>query len=486
MDSRVLLAYLASHLQDARVLYVGDVEDSAPFFESGVRLMQIYRHSPPLRPLEGAVLVQTLERGVDVAPGAFDLAIVDDLVRVRGRLELLANLQRAVGQRGFAVVVAQTGPNLEYTELYDACASLFEHVTMVGKLPFAGTLFCQLGLEEAPEVSVDTELAEHDAPTTLLAVLSQEPIALDAYAIVAHPADEGSTAEPPQPAEPDLGLRVELSQLTLQNQVLQGQLAEAKEQRAHGVALTGQLEAAARAAQQAESEAFRLREALRVAQEEQQTQLAAHKATREMLEARLEQALGAAHASTRELEAAHQRALESLRAELHATHQRTLESLRAELAAARAEQSDPAELENALAQLAAESERAEQAEAELLALRDQMTKMKSSREQELRHHEQLRAELAQVDRVRADEVQQLETTLRERGAHLVALEAELKRRERMVKQLLIAERFAAPSGGELESKLDQMAREVARHQGELEARGWRIQELEMTLASNAR
>ena len=44
----------------------------------------------------------------------------------------------------------------------------------------------------------------------------------------------------------------------------------------------------------------------------------------------------------------------------------------------------------------------------------------------------------------------------------------------------------AASGVQLEHKLDELAREVARREGELEARGWRIQELESALAAAAK
>lgn len=110
----------------------------------------------------------------------------------------------------------------------------------------------------------------------------------------------------------------------------------------------------------------------------------------------------------------------------------------------------------------------------------------------------LAADVAESDAARAAELGALEAQLREQGARVKALDHEVARRERLVRELLLRQDLlpaAAPlpvvNGGgggsgplahivaeDLAPKLDKLSRELALAHGELQARAWRIQELE--------
>ena len=122
---------------------------------------------------------------------------------------------------------------------------------------------------------------------------------------------------------------------------------------------------------------------------------------------------------------------------------------------------------------------------------------------------QLAPELEQVASEHAKEITALEAQLLERARMLKAQDVELARRARMIEDLLSAleevhgaapseaprpqhapeavERAAHPAQddarvAELRARLDELAAECARREGELEARAWRIQELELERA----
>jgi hypothetical protein len=114
---------------------------------------------------------------------------------------------------------------------------------------------------------------------------------------------------------------------------------------------------------------------------------------------------------------------------------------------------------------------------------------------------QLEAELARVGDAHANEVGRLEDALRDRAQANRLLEAEIDRRERMVRELVDALETAQQPKPEadrgdtadptrealvqentmLRSKLDALALELARHEGERQARVWTIAELERQL-----
>ena len=118
----------------------------------------------------------------------------------------------------------------------------------------------------------------------------------------------------------------------------------------------------------------------------------------------------------------------------------------------------------------------------------------------------LEADLAHVGELHEGELTTLEAALRERAQTIQSLDREILRRERLVQELVstveelrelalgsasIPPHIPAPSShddaGRLRAQIEQMSLEIARREGELEARAWRIAELEreVTLTTEA-
>ncbi len=120
----------------------------------------------------------------------------------------------------------------------------------------------------------------------------------------------------------------------------------------------------------------------------------------------------------------------------------------------------------------------------------------------------LEADLAHASQLHADELGTLEGALRERAQTIQSLDREIGRRERLVQELVATveelreqehagapvAREAAPvpsdregDAARLRAQLEHLSLEIARREGELEARAWRISELEreVTLTASA-
>jgi hypothetical protein len=153
----------------------------------------------------------------------FDLALVTGPTSFEDPAALLSRVRRALTEDGVAVIA---GVALDYYRLFDLAAAEFEDVRMVGLLPFEGVALVELGGEESPAVSVDTQLAEPDrSPELFVAVASRRRQAIDPYAIVELPSS-------PQPQEPreDQALVAALAQERLRAQALEAQLQDAVRQ----------------------------------------------------------------------------------------------------------------------------------------------------------------------------------------------------------------------------------------------------------------
>jgi SAM-dependent methyltransferase len=160
------------------------------------------------------------------------------------------------------------------------------------------------------------------------------------------------------------------------------------------------------------------------------------------------------------------------------------------------------------AQLSGEIERARTADEELRAAVARLDEVTVRADRAERATNLLEAELARVGDAHAAEMGRLEEALRERAQSARLLEAELDRRERMVRELVgeleaTAQARHAESGAadatelepdvaqekdalagentELRRKLDALALELARREGEMQARAWTITELERRL-----
>jgi hypothetical protein len=216
--AHALCVYAEPIIVGRRVAVLGDASLglSTRLIDLGARLVHVYDPSAERARLMAntqlrGVTVRELPSGeFDVRDGAFDVALVPDLGAFENQHGLVARLRRLVGGDGVLMVAARnaqvalddmtapitTTAALDYYELYDLISMQFEAVRMVGQVPFIGVTLAELGgVDEAPQVSVDTQLvvAPH-VPEVFIAVGSSSRVAtlaasrLDAYAIVQLPA----------------------------------------------------------------------------------------------------------------------------------------------------------------------------------------------------------------------------------------------------------------------------------------------------------
>lgn len=461
-----LLVYAEPLASGAYAVVVGDAESAVPqlLLDGGARSVHVFdpdtaRASSAARNVPRGVVVHPWTGDLDVRDGAFDVAVVPDLALLDDPRRTLAGLRRAVGSHGAVVAMgraqspdeegeeqpfeSELGPAaLTYEELYELFSNAFEHVQLTGVVPFRGVVFAQLGLEdEAPAVSVDTRLASGDAPSVFVVVardVDDEKTALDPYAIVQLPERD---EEPTRGVEP-----AAVAAVQLRVGVLVAQLDEARESIAVGET---------RAAE---------------------------------ISTRLDRAIV-------ERDAALTRAME-LEAILAASRQ-TMVALEARLVET---ERGLIEREEQLAAMASELDSRSSAGVEVDPdVRERAARVESA-EAALALHV---ADLAQVVEAHTVETAGYEEQLRERARVIAELERELARREALVKELVVSLEESREGRGDvvfeaaapltvparrdpgleeevsrLREKLDELAAEVAKREGELTARAWRITELE--------
>lgn len=450
--TEALLVYVEPLASGAHAIVVGDATSviAGRLLDLGARSVHVY-DPDPARVASAAmsaprgVTVRGLAGVHDVRDGVFDLAVIPDLAVLADTRATIGRLGRAVAPRGAVVAMgratleeapssppfsAELGPAaLDYSELYDVFASEFDDVSLVGVVPFRGVVFAELGTEdEAPAVSVDTRLAQGDAPSVFVVVASSAASAgfgrqeLDPYAIVQLP-DDG---EPTDQAVAALA--------GIEADALEAQIDELKE------------EVAAR-------------------------------------EMRLAETVALVERSTNDRDAALTRAME----------------LEAVLTAA---QQAMATLERRLLE----------AERGCLDRDDRIATL--SAEIDSRDSAASQPQIEEDERAREAEAAAFEAQLVDRARTIAELEKEVVRRERLVKELVTALEEAregqpgpafevaaplsppasrrppeAPAASTeevqaLRQKLDELAKEVARREGELTARAWRIEELENALRAD--
>jgi hypothetical protein len=452
-----LLVYAEPLAAGAHVIVVGDAESGVAerLLDVGARSVHLVDPDPAraercARMAPRGVTIRPLGADLEVRDGAFDLGVLPDLAKLRDPAFLVSRLERAVALRGAVIAlgrarVADTtgdvpfaedlGPaTLAYEDLYALFSQSFTDVTLAGVLPFAGVVFAELGGEgEAPAVSVDTRFAPGEAPSVFVVVArgrSDAMRGLDPYAIV--------QVTPPEPPRGNaLAIEAAYAETRLKADLLAAQVEELRERLV--VADVRAVEAAARLDRAATERDAALTRAM-----ELEAVLAASQQTLGALERR---ALGAEQGIVE-------------RDEIVARAQRA--------------EADAAE---ARALLEAEREGAERAAIVLAA------------------HA---TDLAHVAEAHALETASYEEQLRDRARVIASLEHELARRDQLVRELVLAldearegqvltfegavpmpsVREPAVADPDLVKKLDALALEVARREGELTARGWRIVELE--------
>jgi hypothetical protein len=458
-----MLVFAEPLTSGAHAIVVGDAESSVAdrLLDLGARSVHVVDPDPAraaraARRAPRGVAVRGLGPDLDVRDGAFDLAVVPDLSVLEDVRAAVARLRRAVSARGAIVAMGRArlgeeepaprppfagelGPaSLSYNELYDLFAGELEDVSLVGVVPFQGVVFAELGTEdEAPAVSVDARLAPAEAPSVFVVVASCAP--------------ERSFARRELDPENVAALEVELASALLRVEMLGGELEGLRQQ------------LVAREMRTIESVALLDRAAV-----EREAAL-----TRAM---ELEAVLAASRQAMGALE---RRLLEAERGCLDRDDR--LAMLNAELDERRSAAAQPAASE-LVDELHAHVARAEAAAATASQ------------------------ELAAIAEAHGVETSSFEAQLADRARVIASLEKELLRREQLVKELVgsleeAREGAAGPvfedapplstpprrapaeaAGAEevirLRRKLDELAAEVARREGELTARAWRIQELE--------
>jgi chromosome segregation ATPase len=181
-------------------------------------------------------VVQELPAGeFDVRDGAFDVAIVPDLLVAQAPAEFLARLRRLLSKGGSALIgtraESESPEAVEYYELYDRVALQFSHVRMIAEVPFAGVALADLSLEgDAPEVTVETQLeGDPSPPERFFALASQDDVRLSEYAIVQLPlTTRGSRGQAGPRSDAGNVARAALAQAQLRATLLETQIDELK------------------------------------------------------------------------------------------------------------------------------------------------------------------------------------------------------------------------------------------------------------------
>jgi hypothetical protein len=538
--AHALVVYAEPLAARHRVVVLGDssLGLDARLVEIGARIVHVYDPDPARAranaklAARGAVIRELPEGDLEVRQGAFDLAIVPDLAGFADRAALLARVRKLVGNDGAALVAARTRADagdprvIDYYEMFDLVALQFASVRMIGQVPFAGVAFAELGdSAEAPAVSVDTQLAgENEAPEVTIALVAQRDVRLDPYAIVQLPRVPDVEAASTRFALPSD--HADLAAAVLRADLLQAQM---EEQRAALVRLgaegdrvnrVAELEAALheRTAKLKDAEtragdhyvrAERLTHDVRRLDEDlarhrdRAVRLAKDLDDEKKKSARTEADLAAARKNPDAMQSSERIILleEALRSAEEATSVLQQRAIEAERAIARREAQ--------LAALAAELEtvratpRVDPDLLSVLAARAEVAEARAA---------VLDAQVAEIGDGHASELAQLESVLRERAQAIATAEREVVRREAIVRELVLAleeassaegapapahEQLASRTDDELRAhfdrattenatlraKLDGLALDVARREGELQARAWRITELEESVAS---
>jgi SAM-dependent methyltransferase len=294
----VLAAYAEPVASGRRVLFVGPAVSALParLLERGARLVHVC-DPDPVRVAEATAKNRAKEVSFSaladghfaLREGAFDVCIVED-AGITDPVALMKKLRRALTPRGVAIL-ASLNPetrvpllphrpsgviSLDYYALYDAVKTEFEYVRMLGQAPFVGYVIADFAPEGTPEPSLDTAFlpAGAEEPELFIAVASQQPVDLEAFAVVQLPyrsvvtgAASNDTEALRRSRAEALELRGKLTEaetsLTSDRQglaALRGKLSEAETNLAGLAALRGKL-SEAEAALAADKQALAARDA---------------------------------------------------------------------------------------------------------------------------------------------------------------------------------------------------------------------------------
>lgn len=455
--SVALAAYAEPLIEGRRVLVCGDATSNLAehLVSRGARSVHVF-DTDAARVAEAAtknaarnVSFATLnEDGLALRDGAFDVAIVENLVAVGDVAFVLKSIRRALSARGAALVACANPdvdvplvptPNapkisIDYYSLYDAVAEEFEYVRMLGQTPFVGYAIADFAPDGDPLPSLDTGFVPGGAeePECFVALASEQPVALDEFAVIQLPF--ASTWQHQKSDETEERLKS----------------ARAAERRARerAAALEAENQRLSRASTRDDTDQL----------ERLKKELARRDEWIRELEGRCTAADARADQAESELEAEREKGLDTRlpeRAELEATIQELTERLKA-----------------ASERQAANDQAVATYEAELSRLR--------AREAEL--EEQLEAGNPETQQ----EIEKLERQLNERGQEVLRLSRDLRKLEQLSRNLMRelaetregASRSDAEELAALREKLDALALKNASREADLVALHWTVSSLE--------
>ncbi len=205
------LSYLQSLFVHRRVLIVSDDRTLASFMlESRARYVCAISDRESLEPWpvdeEGQVgeFKVVSYDDIEFRDGMFDVAVVMDLTAVPSHVNLLNELRRIVGPKGVVIAGAPNpiceqrigpdpnAPSIDYYELYEILADAFPSVQMIGQAPFLGYAVSDLAAgEDSDGVSFDAGLMESGAEDIewFMAVCGESPVEIESYSIIQVPLD---------------------------------------------------------------------------------------------------------------------------------------------------------------------------------------------------------------------------------------------------------------------------------------------------------
>jgi SAM-dependent methyltransferase len=469
----------------------------------GARLVHVYDPDPArvaeatARSRDRSIFYAPLPEGGDVGvrDGAFDFVVVPDLSIFSDPAAIVAVVRRVVSPLGAALIaspnadakapllrVAGAEKALGYYELYEAIATHFASVRMIGQAPFVGYAVAELSVED-PEPTIDSSLAESEGkePDWFLALASDRPLRLDPFALIELPVEPFSAAA--RHEGDDAVLSVPLPEA-------------ASSGPASGTVLINILEAEREAALESLRQQEQALSAERFRADRAVQELASAREEIELLRERcgaLGERLGDEEAQRSLLlvkldRVEHDPELTALRERLRMSEERLRSSEERVQASEERLRSSEERLRSSEERLRSSEERLRMSQERALALETAVQAAGDERDGELTN---------------------LETQLRDRGREIQELRAEVDRRDKLVRELVMTNfpphasvgsgkngsdevangetpsARAAPQNdaavADLSARLDRLASDAARREADLVGAKWRIAQLEREL-----
>ena len=265
--SIVLSAYVEPLVRGRRVAILGDASIGLAdeLSQRGARLVHVYdpdtartaealARAAPGKPHQVGYAVLAGDLGV--RDGAFDVVVVAALALFSDPADTMRRARRLCSPAGVAVFVApnaaagkrrllfgeprepreprpEAPAPLGYYELYDLVSLQFAKVRMIGQAPFVGYTVADFTQRGEPEVSVDTSLlASSEEPEYFIALASERPVSLDAYAVIGLPWHDlaESLAQSASSTSTSDADRIALADAEARVALLTGELTKTREQ----------------------------------------------------------------------------------------------------------------------------------------------------------------------------------------------------------------------------------------------------------------